>query len=178
MKLLKIAWLFAIAFTLIFASCKKENEETLPPATQIGAGTFGCKINGKVYVPKGSSGTGAPNPKVQYDLDLNGQPYLLINTSRYNGDKYLGEIFIIFKNLNSERNFSYPSDLEVSCGSPEIVPGCATIAFDTTIKKFGNGQITRLDITNRIISGTFYFKYKTVQCDTVFVNDGRFDIKF
>ena len=83
MKLLKIAWLLAIAITLIFASCKKENEDTLPPATQTGAGTFGCRINGKVYVPKGNSGTGAPNPKVQYDLDLNGQTYLSIGTGDY-----------------------------------------------------------------------------------------------
>ena len=84
MKPLKIAWLLAIACSAIFASCKKEHEDTLPPATQTGAGTFGCKINGKIFIPKGSNGNGTPNPKVQYDLDLNGQPYLSIGAGDYN----------------------------------------------------------------------------------------------
>jgi hypothetical protein len=46
----------AIASMLCFAQCKKDNNNTnpvdrLPPATQTGAGTFGCLINGQVFTP-------------------------------------------------------------------------------------------------------------------------------
>jgi len=51
------------------------NADSLPPATQTGANTLGCLVNGKVFVPKGHGGTGRPNPHVQYDYDLNGKPY-------------------------------------------------------------------------------------------------------
>ena len=73
--------------TLLGASCKKTNTpsptDQLPPTTQTGANTFGCLVNGKVYVPKGSSGTGSPNPKTIYDIGLNGVPNLLINANQY-----------------------------------------------------------------------------------------------
>lgn len=36
-------------------SCEQENIESLPPATQIGANTFGCLIDGKVFVPNSES---------------------------------------------------------------------------------------------------------------------------
>ena len=57
-----------IVFTfllLIASSCKKEsNKDKLPPATQTGENTFGCLVNGKVFVPKGYDGTGRPNPYI------------------------------------------------------------------------------------------------------------------
>ena len=63
---------------LCAASCKKDkqNQDQLPPATQTGANTFACLINGKVFIPKGYDGTGKPNPHILYDFDLQGQPFL------------------------------------------------------------------------------------------------------
>jgi hypothetical protein len=43
-----ITILVAYAF---FAACEKEKPH-LPPETQTGANTFGCYINGKLFVPK------------------------------------------------------------------------------------------------------------------------------
>ena len=45
--------LFTIPFVFLFCtSCKKTSPPTvLPPITQNGANTFGCKINGQVWVP-------------------------------------------------------------------------------------------------------------------------------
>ena len=177
MKLLKIAWLFAIAISLIFASCKKENEDTLPPATQTGAGTFGCRINGKVYVPKGNSGTGAPNPKVQYDLDLNGKPYLSIQTFQYPTQLNSG-VFIGFNSLQTIGYYSLKDSFSYLIGATSTNGNCSNISSNPTTFTRGGGIISRLDIQNRIISGTFNFKFKTAECDTVFVSDGRFDIKF
>ncbi len=52
---MKTILIFLFAACSIFASCKKDKtqEDSLPPATQTGANTFGCYINGKLYVPKG-----------------------------------------------------------------------------------------------------------------------------
>ena len=177
MKLLKIAWLFAIALTLIFASCKKDNEDQLPPATQTGAGTFGCKINGKVYVPKGSSGTGTPNPKVQYDLDLNGKPYLSIQTFQYPTQLNSG-VIIAFRYLQSTGIYNVKDSFRFAIGSPNSNINCGGSSADSTTYSKGEGTITRLDIPSRIISGTFNFKVKPFDCDTIYLTDGRFDIKF
>lgn len=173
-------WLWLLALSCFFAGCKKEREDTLPPATQIGAGTFGCKINGRVYVPKGSSSTGRPNPHMQYDIGFNGQSYLLIDARKFiNGTSSSeGSIIISFSNVNHLGNYTYPLDFTFSAGWAPVLGNCDTPAFDTTIVNLGNGNITRHDVANRIVSGTFDFKYKTKLCDTVFVTDGRFDIKF
>ena len=170
-------WLWTLALRCFFASCKKEKEDTLPPATQIGAGTFGCKINGKVYIPKGSSGTGAPNPKVQYDVDLNGQPYLSIKTFQFPTTISSG-IFVGFQFLQNTGMYSLKNSFSFLLGTPSTYDNCGSISNDPNTFSDGGGMVTRLDIPSRIISGTFDFKYKTLQCDTVFVTEGRFDIKF
>ena len=56
--------LITIIFT--FNQCKKnkDDEPQLPPETTVGAMTFGCKIDGKVFVPK--DGRGKPGLFVQY----------------------------------------------------------------------------------------------------------------
>ena len=67
MKFIRItlpALLIATIFT--FSQCKKNKdvEPQLPPETTTGAMTFGCKVNGKVFVPK--DGRGRPGLFVQY----------------------------------------------------------------------------------------------------------------
>ncbi len=56
----------AVISLFTFSQCKKnKNEEPqLPPETTTGANTFGCKVNGKVFVPK--DGRGRPGLYVQY----------------------------------------------------------------------------------------------------------------
>jgi hypothetical protein len=182
MKQIKLL-LFIIACTNIFAACKKDKNTTdpadqLPPATQTGANTFGCLVNGKVYVPAGYTGTTKPNPHVIYEIGLNGSPTLTINADKYD-NSYINKGYFFFSigNLNHLGNYFYPNDVNFLMGWLEQIGNCGTPSFDTTVKKWG-GIITKLDIPNRIISGTFDCKYKTLQCDTVFITDGRFDIKF
>lgn len=49
--------LFACLFSILLfaAHCKKDRFE-LPPETTTGAMTFGCKVNGKVFVPRDGRG--------------------------------------------------------------------------------------------------------------------------
>ncbi|MCC6289338.1 MAG: hypothetical protein IT249_15775 [Chitinophagaceae bacterium] len=57
--------LFCFLFSLLLLSsrCKKDRFE-LPPETTTGANTFGCKVNGKVFVPR--DGNGRPGLYCQY----------------------------------------------------------------------------------------------------------------
>ena len=60
-----------LAALLGLSQCKKTEpaaarpEDQLPPATQTGANTFGCLLNGQPWTPGGSNGT--DNYKVVYD---------------------------------------------------------------------------------------------------------------
>lgn len=66
MKNIKFVLAVVCVMTIFtFSQCKKKTEEPqLPPETTTGAMTFGCKVNGKVFVPK--DGRGRPGLFVQY----------------------------------------------------------------------------------------------------------------
>ena len=54
-------WRLCLYVMLVFfASCKscKKEINALPDATQTGANTAGCLIDGKAWVPRGNSGAG------------------------------------------------------------------------------------------------------------------------
>ena len=57
--ILKTAVLLFLTFTLINCT-KSDDQDQLPPATQTGANTFGCLINGKVFIPKDKTGYTPP----------------------------------------------------------------------------------------------------------------------
>lgn len=170
--------------SLIFTanSCKKDKItelEKLPPATQTGANTFGCLVNGKAFLPKGYDGTGRPNPHVQYDYLLNGQPYLSIEASKFTDDNLGGGgISITFWDVTQIGHYDVSSKFRFSVGWPIIIGNCGMSIIDSALQAWGGGYISKLDIPNRIISGTFNFKAIKPGCDTVRITDGRFDIKF
>lgn len=172
----------AFTFLLLTAmSCKKNKDNTndqLPPATQIGANTFGCLINGKVFIPKGYNGTGTPNPKITYNIGVNGLPVFSIEAKRMtNNHEFEGGVLISFQNIKDTAQYVYPKNFNFSVGWPTLLNSCGTVAFDSTILKMGEAFFTRYDPVNRIFSGTFHCKFKTLTCDTVFITDGRFDFK-
>ena len=166
----------------IFAACKKGSTTTtqdqLPPATQIGANTFGCLINGKVYIPKGYNGTGTPNPKISLET-FNGKLILGIVTNQLENGNPQGFVIIsFFDSVLSPGIYAYSDKMNFSVGWAKVINNCFTPAGDTTVKKWGEGFITKFDNVNKIVSGTFNCKFKTQTCDTVFITDGRFDFKF
>jgi hypothetical protein len=168
--------IFISALILGSIHCKKESavnpEPTLPEATQVGANTFGCKVDGVVFLPKKSSFS-------------NVSP-LLVSNSHYDG--FLLEI----------SHIGFPNDLNyaISLALPQFLSTVG--AFDLKNFPFGqyviktapgaryrtnyiySGQltITRCDTLHKIYSGTFYFTgLDTATGKTVQVTDGRFDLK-
>ncbi len=172
----------AITFLLLTAmSCKKNKgsqEDQLPPVTETGANTFGCLINGKVWIPKGYNGTGTPNPKISIEF-FNAKMILGITTKHLeNGDPMGYVIISLVDSVLSPGPYKYPDKMDFSIGWSKVLNTCFTATSDTTVKKWGEAVITRFDNINKIVSGTFNCKFKTQTCDTVYITNGQFDFKF
>ena len=59
--------------------------------------------------------------------------------------------------------------------------GCFSVAgYGTGKGKSYEGSISfsKIDESNKILSGTFWFNIKTDYCDTLKITDGRFDIRY
>ncbi|MGH2643346.1 MAG: DUF6252 family protein, partial [Chitinophagaceae bacterium] len=151
----------------------------LPPATQTGAGTFGCKINGQIDTANYADNFGAfatylhlvypPEYSFEdgYFLSINGKKrhhwYITLHAdslkvfqgSTYNlGRKEQGECSAIY--TDADYNLYITQD-----------------------SLNGKMTITKLDSINQIISGTFWFNaIDTITGEKVQVRDGRFDLLY
>ncbi len=169
-------FILLLALTLTLSCCNKDDNppadplSQLPPATQTGAGTFGCLVNGVPYVD--NSG------------DFNCF-YQLVN-----GEYYFG----ITASINNEE------DLQIDIGSlkSQLLEGeiplleredgkfYAFLSFDcicpqgkTNSIKPGILNVTKFDNQNNIISGTFEFVVVNPSTGKTYnITNGRFDSLF
>jgi len=177
----------ALLLCLIFcvASCKKENSSPfptpLPAATQVGAHTFGCKINGKAWVPDGVGGF------AQIEAISGGYVGSSISPVRnsvfistYRSDRTKIDLHIQAVNQPGV----YQLDQRTGIIYAELRPLNYGAYFPDTGKAFvtnptytGTVTITRADTVNFIVSGTFEFTvYDPASKQTIRITDGRFDI--
>ena len=186
-RIFYVVLLFTSATT---TQCSKTTVDPngLPPETQTGAGTFACLINGAVWQYKNADNF-YTTPKTRWEFDPNYlSGYLYIGGARYSDGTFENDALLLAadslnftkeKNINlslsefSIRYINYTQSNKI-CGTIDSYPA------DTTIKALSSGKlnITRLDQTSRIISGTFYCSIKQVGCDTLKITNGRFDLKY
>ena len=164
----------------LFASCKKDVDE-LPPATQTGAHTFGAKVNGELWVPQGFGAIPA-NDKLEAMIYSNGDLRIKAKNFASSPNETEFEIFVAAVTatgtypLNS--NVSYPT-FSASYGyfvKRKFTPEDEWLTNSTTT---GSVIITKLDLTNKIVSGTFQFNAASIYTPSniLSVTEGRFDIK-
>jgi len=169
-----LAHFFTVVILMTCLSCEDDNifkqlvdppAKVLPPATQIGANTYGCKVNGKVWLPSetawmefkdGGLVLKAENKYSPWEtIIMTIEKYTIINVGTY----------VISSNTNYlSKGVYWKGDSR----------------FQTDSINTGSITITRLDTSMRqyIISGTFSFKAKDVVTgEVVEVIDGRFDLK-
>ena len=152
----------------------------LPPATQTGANTFGCLVNGQPYIPQGRVGLG-PNFAVSYDPGFNGGD-LEVRTYSIgsSGNDPKKTLIIGGDSIGRAGNYTFKARgrqgaifLDRSFNSP-----CDDYDSNVTGHLIsGNLNITRLDLQAGIVAGTFAFKLYQPGCDTLRVTQGRFDAK-
>lgn len=165
----KLLLILITTFTL--CSCDKDNDKPtnpvsqLPPATQVGANTFGCLINGEPFVVSNTS-----NQTAIYQggvLQIGGG----IDNSIM--DKRISINISAPINLNTPYDLTlFPNNLAIFVNNGE---GCY---YDYDHTTSGTLTITKFDQTNFIISGTFNFSTQTNECENINITNGRFDLQY
>lgn len=183
-------------FLLLLTAC----DEPLPRPSRKGKNTFGCKINGKNFVPNGGSFLSGIKPlrAGYYEGDKTLRIHAFGHEESKSGIKSTTTIDLYVENIRGEG--TYPINLDTnpppngttytSYGMYYFVDEQSYIP-NTTI--FGNPyhyitraalpgkvKITKLDWVDKTISGTFEFEAVNVQNpnDIAKITKGRFDIEF
>jgi hypothetical protein len=160
-----------------FSKCKKDKPDSngLPAATQEGKNTLGFLLNGQPWTPQGVRGTG--NLSIDYD---GGFKQGIFSIVAYNFKTQISEQFIIgvrdslnFINAPITLSLDRLSLYSVSYNTP-----CDYFNQLNDVTSSGKITITKLDRTNRIISGTFSATLTKSGCSEIKITDGRFDMKF
>lgn len=173
---------------ICFSACKKEEPPTpvtpepidytvLPAITQVGANTFGCKVNGEVWVPRIEPPEYFGDPKnstvaTLTEADGRGKGYIVCNmltpenfnlTIKYGptffrtGTYYSPECYVIF----------HPESYD-----PYIIS-----SPDSSANWI---NISHIDSAKNIVAGTFHFLLvnNNAPHDTIRIEDGRFDLPY
>ncbi len=171
--------LLVLFFSLVLSSsrCKKQNTEPqLPPETTTGAMTFGCKVNGKVFVPRG--GEGYPGIITEYPFLGNGSGggwFLNIAAVDRSSD-FLPRVSITTDSLFLEEGNTY--QLKKEKGYAKGQYGYNLFLYQITTGDIGELVITKHNQTQRILSGRFSFTATNNNGEKVNITEGRFDVRY
>ena len=173
-----------LSLLLLLVSCKKEKEKDplsqLPPETQTGAGTFGCLVNGKVFIPGGVPGWAGSSLSAYYQLVDNRYHLVLSGRMRKDGVNDFVSLFAdslkiiegekyrlsLRKRGNASARYSYSSNVD----SKEL--------FTDGNINTGELWIKKLDTIKLIVSGTFWFDVADEDGVKVEIREGRFDMGY
>lgn len=169
---------------IMMPQCKKSVTSTgseLPPETTSGKNTFGCLINGKVFVPKGF-GAGSNHDCYYQQLypGFSGNFFHVSGQDLTNSNN-VSEVFINCDSIKLVENQSYVLQNETrgNCvGNYQIVTGSVINRYQTNKIVTGLLLIKKFDQTNHIVSGTFSYNAVNSAGDTLKITEGRFDMNF
>lgn len=191
MKTLALVRSVAIGFILMSVACKKDKQQLpvselakLPPATQTGANTFGCLVNGKAFLPNYINlyqGTGIQC----YYMYINKGFYLTAGGSHKNSDGSINSVILYADSLaeplyqGDTLNLTGSGTHNKSFGVYNLIdPPYNSKSYSTDETVTGRLIITRLDQINLIISGTFSFDSGDQNGNKISVTNGLFDMKY
>ncbi|MDB5251714.1 MAG: hypothetical protein JWP27_883 [Flaviaesturariibacter sp.] len=170
--------LFAAVLTL--ASCSKDVKELAAP-TETGANTFGASIDGKLWAPQGF-GIAPTAPLVE--ASFTGASGYLINARNFGSSPTETEFEIYLANVTGPGTYQLNQDAGyerrgISYGFYTERRGMPKHQWITSSSATGTVVITKLDLANHIIAGTFSFTARDTYGDAgpITVTDGRFDVK-
>ncbi|MBK3518149.1 DUF6252 family protein [Carboxylicivirga marina] len=162
-----------IGIVLMGSGCEKDDKTPeLPPITQSGENTFGCLVNGEVWLPKKGM--------------ITTPPYRVVN-NQYKDGRWI----IIANNSFQTINLTICNDSVLNGTSTfnmESLENCSSARFNDSTNNtdeyfFTNGDnyngkvtISRFDLDELIISGTFYFDAISDKGNAVQIKEGRFDL--
>lgn len=161
------------------SSCHKDDNsvapiDKLPLATQTGAGTFACLVNGEPFIDNSRS----------FNCF-----YQLVGGEYYFGIRGRNESFELFgihmgtynKEIVEGETYSLLEVIDGNAwGSGSFKSGSTNSISSNTNQEFtGELKITKFDFATYIVSGTFWFDLKNpISGETVKIREGRFDSHF
>ena len=174
-----------LIISIFFACCTKDDNPTpaptpvsqLPLATQTGANTFGCLLDGKVFIP------GITNNSYNcfYQL-VDGEYYFKVSASNRKNNILRGITLGTEKlSITQGQTLNLYERVDGNCFGGFFYGNDLTGVLEnnrTSILNTGELKITKLDFTNNIVSGIFWFDVKDNQNVVHQIRDGRFDMKF
>ncbi|TVQ78087.1 MAG: hypothetical protein EA358_05425 [Flavobacteriales bacterium] len=186
-----ILFFSVIALLACLTSCQKDDTsnpplpDELPPITQTGEQTFGCLLNGEVWVPK------------HYSNSIVNPPVVL----QASWDRWNGDIFSIIAYHRRKDDSSINETMAIYT-FPDFIGDTAYFEYNETGRRvtyyytpYKNGPfnvyrsiatnrswvyLSRFDTINRIASGTFSIDLLNIEDnqDTISIREGRFDVRF
>jgi hypothetical protein len=172
-----VALLLSIPF--LYTSCEKPPDPIPPPTpapcdtclpaiTTEGKRTFGCRINGKVWLPKSGG----------FTLSYFNNKINISAVKPLSAPQERERIHFDIRPINDTGYFKFPNS-DLSLATFTYSPSIERINdYVVDIATKGYLHITRFDYEGGVISGTFEFDAYNSQGDTVHVTDGRFDLYF
>jgi hypothetical protein len=177
--------ILALLYTaLIAGSCKKNKDkspvEQLPPETQTGANTFGCLIDGQVFIPKGDP-FGGPIKKAAYQY-VNGRNKFLVSGSRSTSNE-VSSVGVFGDSVQLEVTTYDLTEKNVPMKFygqyAYIQSGTLGETYTTNTIQRGQLVIKKFDTINQIVSGTFWFDAKNNSTGKIVqVREGTFDLPY
>ena len=176
--------LFTIIITL--SCCNKDDEqpktelEKLPPATQTGANTAGCLVNGVAFLPKGYFPTGN-----LFCFYQDGENFSLSIGERTitGSNDVIKTISIGSLNQNLHNNIgvafpltNYGPNSKYGVYNIDAQAAPSLNFYSTNSSVTGELKITYYNFNPAIISGTFWFDAINSNGQKVEVRNGRFDV--
>ena len=174
-----------LIITTFLACCNKDDNpepapppiSQLPPATQTGANTFGCLLDGEVFKP------GITNNSYNcfYQL-VDGEYYFNVSASNQKAGilKAIG-IATEKKTISLGRTLNLLERISGNAYGTYYTGNSNTGTDDlmyTSQTQTGELKITKLDFTNNIVSGTFWYDVKDNQNVVHQIREGRFDMPY
>ena len=175
LKSFKPIFFFILFCPLLASQCEKppeDFEEKLPAITTEGKNTFGCRVNGEIWIPWIEFDLFDNHTTVSYHAPTGG---VNISTKKKIDDLDLFQA-ISFSSTDvkgigeHEYNRADYRDYDTAF--------CESYRFEHDTILGNKFNILKLDTENHIISGTFEFTAINDECDPVVITDGRFDLGY
>lgn len=161
----------------VVSSCEKEYE--FPPITQEGKNTFGCKINGKEFVPGNDHQPFSMNLRCSYErIDENER--LVVSVIRDKSGS-LGGMILDLNGLKNELKVGTYGVYDFEPGSAGFFGSRYHLGKQYVPSREHDGQleVLRFDREARIFAGKFHFTFiDEPSGETLTITEGRFDVKW
>lgn len=184
-----VALFFALCTLLSISACHKTPREvdkpepidiyhTLPEITQEGKNTFGCKVNGEVWVPRVELFVPWYTLDFQFsEANLKGNGLIGCRLLTESDDDFM---VVVFGPTNFKPGAYFQNDQADNVTYSSLRLSSLGYHSENKDSSYNLVNVNFIDTESNIVSGTFQFKlYNDMNPnDTIHITEGRFDLRY